>query len=286
MFGPTPYQKIMHTIDFSHRSSRFSFLMHECEESLHDLFKLNDYDIIFLSGSGTLAMESIIFSYKYPIRTIGPRGKFLSRWEFLCENYNPLKRFDETHELYCAYETSIAKKFEKAGCIVDAVCSFPFYDIPKDTLLFATVSNKMLGAAPVISIVGIRRDSWHLLRSTKVFSYLNLSIYREYKNHGQTPFTPAYSLLLDLNDKLKSYNPVHLSRKIIQNSKILCEVLGKDNIVEQRPVKMGQSEGGLKVVESGLSSNDWVITGGIQRAVPGQKVSPDERTMKTAAAGQ
>jgi RND family efflux transporter MFP subunit len=63
-------------------------------------------------------------------------------------------------------------------------------------------------------------------------------------------------------------------------------VLGKDNIVEQRPIKTGQSERGLKVVESGLELNDWVVTSGIQRAVPGQKVNPDERTMQTAAAGQ
>jgi RND family efflux transporter MFP subunit len=63
-------------------------------------------------------------------------------------------------------------------------------------------------------------------------------------------------------------------------------VLGKDNVVEQRPIKTAQSEGGLKVVQSGLAPNDWVVTSGIQRAVPGQKVNPDERAMRTAAAGQ
>jgi multidrug efflux system membrane fusion protein len=63
-------------------------------------------------------------------------------------------------------------------------------------------------------------------------------------------------------------------------------ILGKDNVVEQRQIMTGRSEGGLKVVESGLSPNDQVITSGIQRAVPGQKVNPEERTMLTAAAGQ
>jgi RND family efflux transporter MFP subunit len=63
-------------------------------------------------------------------------------------------------------------------------------------------------------------------------------------------------------------------------------ILGKDNVVEQRQIKTGQSESGLKVVESGLTANDKVITGGIQRAVPGQKVNPEERAMMTAAAGQ
>lgn len=63
-------------------------------------------------------------------------------------------------------------------------------------------------------------------------------------------------------------------------------IVGKDNVVEQRQIKAGLSEAGLKVIESGLTPNDWVVTSGIQRAVPGQKVHPEERTMLTAAAGQ
>jgi RND family efflux transporter MFP subunit len=63
-------------------------------------------------------------------------------------------------------------------------------------------------------------------------------------------------------------------------------VVGKDNAVEQRQIRTAQSEDGLKVVASGLAPDDLVVTSGIQRAVPGQKVNPEERTMMTAAAGQ
>ena len=63
-------------------------------------------------------------------------------------------------------------------------------------------------------------------------------------------------------------------------------VVGKDKVVEQRQIKTGEAEGGLQVVQSRITANDWVVTSGIQRAVPGQKVNPDERTMLTAAAGQ
>lgn len=63
-------------------------------------------------------------------------------------------------------------------------------------------------------------------------------------------------------------------------------VLGKDNVVEQRQITTGEAEGGLQVVRSGITASDWVVTSGIQRAVPGQKVNPEERTMMTAAAGQ
>ena len=63
-------------------------------------------------------------------------------------------------------------------------------------------------------------------------------------------------------------------------------VLSKDNVVEQRQITAGESEGGLQVVRSGVNATDWVVTSGIQRAVPGQKVNPEERTMMTASAGQ
>ena len=62
-------------------------------------------------------------------------------------------------------------------------------------------------------------------------------------------------------------------------------IVGKDNTVEQRQVKLGQISGGLRVVESGLTGDEWVITEGLQRAVPGNKVDPEKKTM-TAAAGE
>jgi RND family efflux transporter MFP subunit len=63
-------------------------------------------------------------------------------------------------------------------------------------------------------------------------------------------------------------------------------VLGSDNVVEQRQINAGQSDGGLRVIASGITADDWVVTNGIQRAVPGQKVDPERKAMVTAAAGQ
>lgn len=51
-------------------------------------------------------------------------------------------------------------------------------------------------------------------------------------------------------------------------------VVNKDNIVEQRPVTTGQEIDGMRVVESGIGPDDWVITNGIQMARPGAKVTP------------
>jgi len=51
-------------------------------------------------------------------------------------------------------------------------------------------------------------------------------------------------------------------------------VVGKDNVVEQRPVQIGQREGTLRVIPKGLKADDQVIVAGLLRAIPGQKVDP------------
>jgi RND family efflux transporter MFP subunit len=61
-------------------------------------------------------------------------------------------------------------------------------------------------------------------------------------------------------------------------------VVNKDNVVEQRKVDPGQLIGELRVIEKGLATDDRVVIGGIMRAIPGQKVEPELRTL--AAAGR
>jgi RND family efflux transporter MFP subunit len=49
-------------------------------------------------------------------------------------------------------------------------------------------------------------------------------------------------------------------------------VVGKDGTVAARPVELGPLTGNLRVIRSGLAPTDRVVIGGIQRAMPGQKV--------------
>jgi RND family efflux transporter MFP subunit len=62
-------------------------------------------------------------------------------------------------------------------------------------------------------------------------------------------------------------------------------VLGKDDVVEQKQVKTGSQQGALRVIESGLDAGDWVITQGIQQAIPGAKVAPEKTDMNASVAG-
>jgi RND family efflux transporter MFP subunit len=60
-------------------------------------------------------------------------------------------------------------------------------------------------------------------------------------------------------------------------------VLGKDNIVMQKKVEVGDLRGGLRVVRSGLRPTDKVIIDGIPSARPGSPVSPQLGSIEFAS---
>lgn len=59
-------------------------------------------------------------------------------------------------------------------------------------------------------------------------------------------------------------------------------VVDKDNKVEKRPVKLGQSTPALAAVTSGLSEGENVVVDGIQRVRPGLVVSPGPAAQQVA----
>jgi multidrug efflux pump subunit AcrA (membrane-fusion protein) len=69
-------------------------------------------------------------------------------------------------------------------------------------------------------------------------------------------------------------------------------VVNKDNVVEQRPVKIGPVRGDLRVVDRGLGPDDRVVIDGLLHAIPGQKVDPhagqigDRKVSENSASGK
>jgi RND family efflux transporter MFP subunit len=61
-------------------------------------------------------------------------------------------------------------------------------------------------------------------------------------------------------------------------------VVNGENVVEQRKVQAGPLQGELRVIESGLKADYRVITTGLLRAIPGQKVDPQLRKIETQPA--
>lgn len=62
--------------------------------------------------------------------------------------------------------------------------------------------------------------------------------------------------------------------------------VGPDNIVTQLHVQAGPVIDGMQVIESGLKPEDQVVVAGLQRAVPGEKVQPQQRTAAASPARQ
>jgi RND family efflux transporter MFP subunit len=69
-----------------------------------------------------------------------------------------------------------------------------------------------------------------------------------------------------------------------QNQKYVL-LLGADNKIEYRKVKLGRVIGGLRVVLEGLKAGDVVVVNGAQRVHPGVTVTPQRVTMGAAEPG-
>lgn len=56
-------------------------------------------------------------------------------------------------------------------------------------------------------------------------------------------------------------------------------VVNDKNIVENRPVRLGSHVDTLRVIEEGVTTKDWVVVNGLQRARPGAQVTPEMAVM-------
>lgn len=55
-------------------------------------------------------------------------------------------------------------------------------------------------------------------------------------------------------------------------------VVDDKNVVQRRSLKLGAKAGDLRVVQQGLTGDEWVITNGMLRAFPGRPVTPEKAT--------
>ncbi len=98
-------------------------------------------------------------------------------------------------------------------------------------------------------------------------------------NHDRA-FTPGlFARVRLLGDS--SYNAVLINDSAIGTDQTVRYVLvvGADNKVEYRPVKLGPVIDGLRVVRDGLKPEETIVVNGLQRVRPGAAVSPQRVAM-------
>ena len=131
MFGPNTLGRFSYDMSFSHRCQSSKKLYDRLTRLIKHKFDLNNYDIVFVPGSGTFGVEALMRSSINKINVIGNDGKFKNRWDNIsCNIVLENSHTSNSQEMFCQLETSNSSVYYKEGCIVDAISSFPFYEIP------------------------------------------------------------------------------------------------------------------------------------------------------------
>lgn len=239
MFGPNARATALdHTRPFHHRGPQYRALLRDTAELFRAQFNIGEeFDVLFLTGSGTLANEAVLSSARGVVSVV-PTGQFSSRLQGLVDAHAGIRALGATPwTAYVEYETALSQycpptpqmRMEKNGVVfADRVSSFPYYPTPPQVDVWTTVSSKQLGALPVLGIVVVRRAAWgHLRGPEEVYSYLNLSRWRHWMcDYSESPHTPAIPLLVDLHERLQIWDTHVEKDKIDRRREILMQAPG------------------------------------------------------------
>lgn len=236
------------------RTPEFSDVMKENEYLFRQLVNASDNSrVVFLTGSGTAAMEAAVMNLltSKDKALVVNSGSFGQRFADICKIHNipysevfpkkgksitsedlsPFHGQDYSALLVNIHETStgvlhnsnVIRDFVKENdliLIVDAISSFladPLNMSEIGANVVITGSQKALACQPGISILALDETACKIIESNNVQSmYFNLKDYLKDGERGQTPFTPAVTILLQINKRMKD---------IIKNGGIDSEVL-------------------------------------------------------------
>jgi aspartate aminotransferase-like enzyme len=222
------------------RTTEFGAMMLDNEKLMKKfLYAPKDARVVFLTASGTGAMECAVINCltKEDKVLVINGGSFGARWLQLCEQHEiphtevkvkegnalhkedlrPFEKAGYTALLIQAAETSTGVKYDlqmvsdfcKANgifLIVDAVSAFLADTITMEKWginVVLTGSQKGLAVPPGISVLCF--DQKAIKRAQKInirMMYFNIPSYLTNMERGQTPFTPACSILKQINVRL------------------------------------------------------------------------------------
>ena len=243
------------------RTSEFSEIMLDSERILKKLLRTaDDSKIAFLTASGSGAMDaavSEIFTRNDKLLVVNG-GSFGRRFCEICEFHEIeheeiklafgeiltvehlvkydgkgftgfLVNIDET-SVGQLYDIKIISEFCKRNglvLIVDAISSFLADPLDMDGYEIDAVilsSQKAMALSPGISAVVLNNKTYEsrILKNKPASYYLSLRSHIENQKRGQTPFTPAVGVLLELNEKLNRIEKIGLD-KWIENIRELSE---------------------------------------------------------------
>ena len=224
----------------NHRGGDFAKLLHSTTEKLKQAFQTKG-DVFILTSSGTGGMEAAIVNTLSPgdrVLSVS-NGAFSERFADIAEQYGAqvtrlsfewgkaidldavekalkadgaIKAVLATHNETSTGMTnrlgdisSIVRKFDKL-LLVDAISSLGCIDLPTDNWqcdVVVTGSQKGWMAPPGLAMVSVSEKAWQANAQAKMPRYYwDLSKAKDFLQKGQTPWTPAISLLYALDATL------------------------------------------------------------------------------------
>ena len=223
------------------RNDEFSKVMLENEKLMKEfVYASEDSRALFITGSGTAAMEATVmnvFNEKDKVLIVNGGG-FGQRFVELCQlhgiDYDEIKldfgcdltkeildsHYDKEFTAFLVnvcetssgvyYNLDLISDFCKENhlfLVVDAISSFlanPLNMVEKKVDVVITGSQKALACPPGISIVVLDETALKRVGGNNVKSmYFDMNDMLKNAERGQTPFTPAVGILLQINQRLK-----------------------------------------------------------------------------------
>lgn len=224
-----------------HRTSQFARIFQEVCEDLKYLFQTQN-DVLTFAASGTGAMEAAVANLLSPGDTVivVKGGKFGERWDQICRAFGvnvvpidvewgkavdpdrigeDLKRNREIKAVFTQLvETStgvvndinsISKIVSETSAIlvVDAISGLGGEALPMDDWEVDVVvagSQKGIMLPPGLSFVALSEKAWSMVdNSTLPKYYWDFKKTKKSLKKGQTPYTPAISLIMGLRESLR-----------------------------------------------------------------------------------
>ncbi|WP_073346879.1 pyridoxal-phosphate-dependent aminotransferase family protein [Bacteroides congonensis] len=221
------------------RTEQFSELVKDSEKMLLDLMHCPGGRVIFYTASGTGAMDAVVANYvsQFKKAFIIAGGSFGYRWKNLCEYYHcPNEVFavpfaqdidyvqleeavaasrpdvflcqhheTSTGQLYNIERISEICKRYSVSLVVDAISSFLSDELDMEAFgidVCITSSQKGLNIAPGLSFLFL---SPKILATTFAHKSYYFDFAENLKNleRGQTPYSPATTIFLQLHARLK-----------------------------------------------------------------------------------
>lgn len=223
------------------RNDEFSRIMLENEKFMKEFVHASENSrSVFITGSGTAAMEATVMNIfnEYDKVLIVNGGGFGQRFVDLCELHNIVYEdikidFGEgiSKEILSEYENKEFTAFLVNICetsstvhydldlisefccknnlflVVDAISSFlanPLNMLEQNIDVVITGSQKAIACPPGISIIVLGENALKRVENNQCKSmYFDLKNALKNGERGQTPFTPAVTILLQINSRFK-----------------------------------------------------------------------------------